>query len=93
MEGSKAFSKDFMAKYKIPTAEFRTFREGEFENACEWVRRREGRVVVKASGLAGGKGVIIPETLEETIKALEEVMVQKAFGRAGMQTSPLLQLA
>jgi len=83
MEGSKAFSKDFMARHNIPTANFRTFKSSQFEEAKEYVKTCGYRVVLKASGLAAGKGVLIPETTDEAIAGLEEIMVTSVFGEAG----------
>lgn len=88
MEGSKAFSKDFMARHNIPTAAFQTFKSSQFKEAVEYAKSCE-RVVLKASGLAGGKGVLIPETWEETEQGLKEVMVDQVFGNAGSSPSPL----
>ncbi|KAK4056611.1 Bifunctional purine biosynthetic protein ADE5,7 [Microbotryomycetes sp. JL221] len=81
MEGSKAFSKDFMARHSIPTAEYRNFTR--HADAVEYVKSINHNVVIKASGLAAGKGVIIPETTEEALQALQDVMVSKEFGSAG----------
>ncbi|KII94152.1 hypothetical protein PLICRDRAFT_101232 [Plicaturopsis crispa FD-325 SS-3] len=83
MEGSKAFSKAFMARHNIPTAKFRVFASSEFDLAVEYVRTCGHDVVLKASGLAGGKGVLIPETIEEAIGGLREIMVTNVFGAAG----------
>jgi phosphoribosylamine--glycine ligase/phosphoribosylformylglycinamidine cyclo-ligase len=83
MEGSKSFAKDFMARNSIPTAAFQTFRTGEIDQAVEYVKTCGHEVVLKASGLAGGKGVLIPANVEEAIKGLQEIMVDKAFGSAG----------
>ncbi|PPQ67132.1 hypothetical protein CVT25_005733 [Psilocybe cyanescens] len=83
MEGSKSFSKDFMARHNIPTAEFKTFKSSEIDAAVEYVRTCGHQVVLKASGLAGGKGVLIPETIEEAVAGLNEIMVANAFGDAG----------
>jgi len=81
MEGSKAFSKDFMMRHKIPTAEFRSFVE--YEAARSYLQEVTHDVVIKASGLAAGKGVIIPSSKEEALEALKDVMVNKAVGSAG----------
>ncbi|ANB12075.1 bifunctional aminoimidazole ribotide synthase/glycinamide ribotide synthase [Sugiyamaella lignohabitans] len=81
MEGSKTFSKDFMAKHKIPTAEFENFTD--FDKAKAYVESVNHNVVIKASGLAAGKGVLMPTTKEEAYKALEQVMKDKEFGDAG----------
>ncbi|EIM92294.1 aminoimidazole ribonucleotide synthetase [Stereum hirsutum FP-91666 SS1] len=83
MEGSKAFSKDFMARHNIPTAAYRIFPSSQVKDAIEYVRTCGHKVVLKASGLAAGKGVLIPETVEEAVKGLEEIMVAHAFGSAG----------
>ena len=83
MEGSKAFSKAFMTRHSIPTAQFCTFQSGDYNKAVEYVRTCGFRVVLKASGLAAGKGVLIPETLEDTIQGLDEIMRKHVFGDAG----------
>lgn len=87
MEGSKAFSKEFMARHAIPTAAFRVFKAEEFDQACTYAKECGHRVVLKADGLAGGKGVLIPETWEETEAGLRDVMVNKVFGSAGASLS------
>ncbi|RPB03714.1 phosphoribosylamine--glycine ligase [Choiromyces venosus 120613-1] len=81
MEGSKAFSKDFMQRHNIPTAEYRNFTA--YEEAKAYLEKVNHNVVIKASGLAAGKGVIIPTSKEEALAALEEMMVGKEFGAAG----------
>lgn len=81
MEGSKTFSKDFMAKHNIPTAAFGNFTD--FDEAKKYVDSVDHNVVIKASGLAAGKGVLIPQTKEEAYAALKEVMQDRAFGSAG----------
>lgn len=81
LEGSKTFSKDFMAKHGIPTAEYANFTD--IEAAKKYVAGVNHRVVIKASGLAAGKGVLIPETKEEAYAALDEIMADRAFGDAG----------
>ena len=83
MEGSKAFAKAFMSRHKIPTASFKTFASSEVEEAIEYVKTCGHKVVLKASGLAAGKGVLIPETEEEAIAGLREIMVDNVFGAAG----------
>jgi len=87
MEGSKAFSKAFMTRHAIPTAAFRVFASSEVDKAIDYVRTCGHKVVLKASGLASGKGVLIPETTEDAIAGLKEIMVARAFGAAG--ASPL----
>ena len=87
MEGSKAFSKEFMTRHNIPTAAFKTFKSSEIASAIGYAKTCGHRVVLKASGLAGGKGVLIPETTEEAIAGLNEIMVSNAFGDAGSSDS------
>ncbi|RPB25650.1 phosphoribosylformylglycinamidine cyclo-ligase [Terfezia boudieri ATCC MYA-4762] len=81
MEGSKTFSKDFMARHNIPTAEYRNFTT--YDEATKYIDSISHNVVIKASGLAAGKGVIIPSTKEEAHAALKEIMADKVFGHAG----------
>lgn len=83
MEGSKAFSKAFMHRHKIPTATFRTFSSSQVDESIEHVRTCGYRVVLKASGLAAGKGVLIPESTDEAIEGLRQIMVANVFGAAG----------
>jgi phosphoribosylamine--glycine ligase / phosphoribosylformylglycinamidine cyclo-ligase len=83
MEGSKVFAKEFMARNKIPTATFRTFNANEVEQAIDYVKTCGHDVVLKASGLAAGKGVLIPSSVEEAMEGLREIAVNKAFGAAG----------
>jgi phosphoribosylamine--glycine ligase len=81
LEGSKAFMKDLFAKYDIPTAAYRRFTD--YDEAVAHVRAQGAPIVVKASGLAAGKGVILCETIEEAIEALGAIMQDRAFGAAG----------
>jgi phosphoribosylamine--glycine ligase len=81
LEGSKQFAKDFMQKYGIPTAEYKTF--SSYAQAEEYVRLKGAPIVVKADGLAAGKGVIVAETVDEAIDALKLIMKDNAFGDAG----------
>lgn len=81
MEGSKTFSKDFMKKYNIPTAAYENF--SNYEDARKYLDGISHNIVIKASGLAGGKGVIIPTTKEEAHAALREIMLNHEFGSAG----------
>ncbi|KAJ2006715.1 hypothetical protein H4R26_001212 [Coemansia thaxteri] len=84
MEGSKAFSKDFMRRHGIPTAAYERFTD--YEQACAYVRAAgAAAVVVKASGLAGGKGVLLPRTAEEAEAGLRAMLVDGAFGAAGAE--------
>ncbi|KAM0745647.1 aminoimidazole ribonucleotide synthetase [Meredithblackwellia eburnea MCA 4105] len=81
MEGSKTFSKDFMARHNIPTASYRNFRD--FDAALKYVESVDHNIVIKASGLAAGKGVLIPTSKEEAVAGLKQCMVDKEFGSAG----------
>ena len=90
MEGSKAFSKDFMQRHNIPTAEYRNFTI--YEEAKAYLEKVNHNVVIKASGLAAGKGVIIPTSKEEALTALKEMMVNKEFGAAGNFIQRLLSM-
>ncbi|KIP12546.1 hypothetical protein PHLGIDRAFT_81797 [Phlebiopsis gigantea 11061_1 CR5-6] len=83
MEGSKAFSKAFMDRHNIPTAKFRVFPSTEYEQAVQYVKTCDFQVVLKASGLAAGKGVLIPGTVDEAVAGLKEIMVDSVFGSAG----------
>jgi phosphoribosylamine--glycine ligase len=81
IESSKVFAKNFMNKYNIPTAQFQAF--SSFDKAKQYLRDAPFDVVVKASGLAGGKGVIIPENKQEALAALDRIMNKHEFGSAG----------
>ncbi len=82
IEGSKVFSKELMQKYNIPTAEYKVFDNAE--EAIEYIKERnEFPTVIKADGLALGKGVIIPENLEDAIAGVKEIMEDKIFGASG----------
>jgi phosphoribosylamine--glycine ligase len=81
LEGSKVFTKKFMQDYNIPTAGFAVFRKRE--RAIEYVERIGAPVVIKADGLAAGKGVIVAQTVQEAIDAIDLIMKDKAFGDAG----------
>jgi len=83
LEGSKAFAKDFMAKHGVPTAAYRSFGASELPQAEEFIRTLPTPVVVKADGLAAGKGVMICETHQAAVIALRDMMLNKAFGVAG----------
>jgi len=83
LEGSKAFSKAFMERHRIPTAAFKTFEKGEMQAALDFVRQEGAPIVVKASGLAAGKGAIVCATLEEAEAAVRELMGEGRLGEAG----------
>lgn len=82
MEGSKAFAKDFMRRHNIPTAAYETFNS-HVEAKAYLDRHRAMKVVIKASGLAAGKGVILPSSYDEAIAALSSIMIDRVFGVAG----------
>lgn len=81
LEGSKAFSKDLMKKYQIPTAAYETFEDAQA--ALEYLNTIEFPIVLKADGLALGKGVLICTTLEEAQAGVKSIMLDKQFGTAG----------
>jgi phosphoribosylamine---glycine ligase len=81
IEGSKGFSKDLMAKYNIPTAAYRSFTDRD--QAVAYVREQGAPIVVKADGLAAGKGVIVAMTEEQAIAGIDDIMLDKVFGAAG----------
>ena len=81
IEGSKAFSKDLMKKYNIPTANYEIFNDEE--KAIEYLKTQDMPIVIKADGLALGKGVIIAQTLDEAIDAVHSMMSDKVFGASG----------
>ena len=84
LEGSKALSKAFMARHSIPTAGFACFTPSTYQDALAYLDTcGYPRVVIKASGLAGGKGVLIPESKQEARDALKSVLVDMEFGGAG----------
>ncbi|OMF24399.1 phosphoribosylamine--glycine ligase [Paenibacillus sp. FSL H8-0548] len=83
IEGSKIFMKNLLRKYEIPTAKYETFTE--FEAALAYLREQSAPIVIKADGLAAGKGVTVAATLEEAEQALRDMMVNKVFGEAGSQ--------
>lgn len=83
IEGSKAFAKDLMAKYGVPTAAYGTFTDRRL--AVEFITSHGAPIVVKADGLAAGKGVIVARTEEEAIAAVDSILLEGAFGEAGSQ--------
>jgi len=83
LEGSKGFMKDFCARHGIPTAAYRRFTDAEAARAH--VRAEGAPIVVKADGLAAGKGVTVARTVEEAIAAIDAAMVERAFGAAGSE--------
>jgi phosphoribosylamine--glycine ligase len=83
LEGSKVFSKNFMLRHHIPTAQFKSFTATAIEEAKKYINTIEPPMVVKADGLAAGKGVLICKSRQEASLALDEIVVNKAFGPAG----------
>ncbi|HGF7230349.1 phosphoribosylamine--glycine ligase [Vibrio cholerae] len=81
LEGSKAFTKDFLARHNIPTAAYANFTE--IEPALAYVREKGAPIVVKADGLAAGKGVIVAMTLQEAEDAIQDMLAGNSFGSAG----------
>ena len=81
LEGSKAFTKDFLARHKIPTADYQNFTE--IEPALAYLREKGAPIVIKADGLAAGKGVIVAMTLQEAEDAVRDMLAGNAFGDAG----------
>lgn len=83
IEGSKAFAKELMIKYQIPTAKYAAFTN--YEEALDYVRSEGAPIVIKADGLAAGKGVVVAKSLEEAEDALKSMMKDVTFGAAGVR--------
>lgn len=81
LEGSKTFSKDFLARHHIPTAQYQSF--SEVEPALAYLREKGAPIVIKADGLAAGKGVVVAMTLEDARAAVHDMLTGNAFGNAG----------
>ncbi len=81
LEGSKAFTKDFLAKYNIPTGAYQVFTNAD--EACEYIERQGAPIVIKADGLAAGKGVIVAQTLKQASDAARDMLIDNKFGDAG----------
>jgi phosphoribosylamine--glycine ligase len=81
LEGSKAFCKDFLARHRIPTAEYETFTE--VDPAIRYIQRHGAPIVVKADGLAAGKGVVVAQSEQEAIEAVKDMLSGNGFGEAG----------
>ncbi|MCZ6767408.1 MAG: phosphoribosylamine--glycine ligase [bacterium] len=81
LEGSKVFAKMFMKRHGIPTADFEVFDNADA--ACAYVREKGAPLVIKADGLAAGKGVFVAESVQDAESAIDEIMVRKAFGESG----------
>ncbi|MFN0159104.1 MAG: phosphoribosylamine--glycine ligase [Bacteroidota bacterium] len=83
LEWSKGFAKDFMSRHHIPTAAYRAFSQSELTSATAYIKSQSFPLVLKADGLAAGKGVVICQTQDEAILTLEQMMNRHAFGSAG----------
>jgi phosphoribosylamine--glycine ligase len=83
IEGSKSFAKELMKKYAIPTADYAVFTS--FDEASEYVEEKGAPIVIKADGLAAGKGVTVAMTKEEALNALSEMLLNRKFGEASSQ--------
>ena len=81
LEGSKAFAKEMMKKYRIPTSSYEIFDDPR--KAKDYIRAQGAPIVVKADGLAAGKGVVVCKTVEEALRSVDQIMVEKIFGDAG----------
>jgi phosphoribosylamine--glycine ligase len=83
LEGSKSFSKDIMKKYGLPTADYKTFNSAD--SAAKYIENKNCPLVVKADGLAAGKGVLLCQTADEALAAVDSIMGKRSFGEAGDQ--------
>ena len=83
LEGSKAFAKGFMERHSIPTAAYREFTQSNFQEGVSYLKNHSLPIVLKADGLAAGKGVVIAKTLEEALHTFEEMIQLSRFGKAG----------
>lgn len=81
LEGSKSFTKRFLERHQIPTADYRVFEDAR--EALAYVRAQGAPIVVKADGLAAGKGVVVAQTVEEAEAAIQEIVIDQRFGTAG----------
>ncbi|HLW74827.1 MAG TPA: phosphoribosylamine--glycine ligase, partial [Gammaproteobacteria bacterium] len=81
LEGSKVFSKDFLQRHHIPTADYRSFTD--LDAALDYLKERSAPIVVKADGLAAGKGVVVAETHEQAVAAVRDMLAGNAYGNAG----------
>ncbi|MFM7645340.1 MAG: phosphoribosylamine--glycine ligase [Sphingomonadales bacterium] len=83
LEGSKAFAKSFMERHGIPTARYKEFSEGNYEQGVAYLKEHPLPIVLKADGLAAGKGVLICETLQEALQGFDAMIREARFGEAG----------
>ena len=82
LEGSKAFSKKFMERHNIPTAAYREFTKENYKEGIEWIKKSPAPIVIKADGLAAGKGVVIAQNTHEALAAFEAMIMEGQFGAA-----------
>lgn len=85
LEGSKDFSKKFMERHNIPTAASQTFTKAELEEGIAYIRKMAAPIVLKADGLAAGKGVIISESVEDAVRTFKEMILEEKFGQASQK--------
>ncbi len=85
LEGSKAFSKKFMQRHEIPTAGYAEFTNENFEEGKKYIWQHSLPIVLKADGLAAGKGVVIAASHEEALQVFEEMIINKQFGEAAVK--------
>lgn len=83
LEGSKAFAKDFMVKHNIPTASYKEFSTSNYEQGLEYIKAQSLPIVLKADGLAAGKGVLICENHQQALEGFSEMIQEGKFGEAG----------
>lgn len=83
LEGSKAFAKEFMMRHGIPTAAYKEFTDSQFEGAKAYIQEQGAPIVLKADGLAAGKGVRVCFDVEDALSALADILLDKKYGKAG----------
>ncbi|OGF47843.1 MAG: phosphoribosylamine--glycine ligase [Candidatus Firestonebacteria bacterium RIFOXYA2_FULL_40_8] len=83
LEASKSFAKEFMRKFSIPTAKYEMFYDSQKAEAIKYIMSQGAPIVIKADGLAAGKGVIVAKTVQEAVSAVEDILGSKIFGSAG----------
>ena len=81
LEGSKAFTKEFLAKYNIPTGDYQVFTDADL--ACKYIDEQGSPIVIKADGLAAGKGVVVAQTIDQAKDAARDMLIDNKFGDAG----------
>lgn len=83
IEGEKSFAKNLMKEYGVPTADYKTFSKEEYFDALEYLKNSKLPIVIKADGIAAGKGVVVAETFDQAKKAVEDCFVHSTFGSSG----------